>query len=68
MRHCPSRCIEAELCRLVVRAAAWPGGAVHPGTLGACPSSSLVSRSARVLDYPATLRPNRRPELVVGGT
>jgi hypothetical protein len=29
--------------------------------------SSLVSRSARVLDWPAMLRPNRRPEPVVGG-
>jgi hypothetical protein len=35
VRRCPSGRIEAELCRLVVGVAAWPGGAVHPGTLGA---------------------------------
>jgi hypothetical protein len=34
-RHCPSGRIEVELCRLVVEAAAWPGGAVHTKTLGA---------------------------------
>jgi hypothetical protein len=35
VRCCPSGRIEAELCRLVMGAAAWPGGAVHPRTLGA---------------------------------
>jgi hypothetical protein len=33
VRRCPSRCIEVELRCLVVSAAAWPGEAVHPGTL-----------------------------------
>jgi hypothetical protein len=35
MRRCPSGRIKVELCYLVVGAAAWPGVAVHPGTLGA---------------------------------
>jgi hypothetical protein len=35
VRRCPSEHIEAELCRLVEGAAAWPGGAVHLGTLDA---------------------------------
>jgi hypothetical protein len=35
MHRYPSRRIEAELHCLVVGAAAWPGEAVHPGTLGA---------------------------------
>jgi hypothetical protein len=34
-RRCPLGRIEAELCCLVVGAAAWSGEAVHPGTLGA---------------------------------
>jgi hypothetical protein len=34
-RCCPSGRIEVEACHLVVGAAAWSGGAVHPGTLGA---------------------------------
>jgi hypothetical protein len=35
VRRCPSGRIEVELCCLVAGAAAWPGGAVHPETLGA---------------------------------
>jgi hypothetical protein len=35
VRRCPSGRIEAEPRCLVVGAAAWPGEAVHPGTLGA---------------------------------
>jgi hypothetical protein len=31
------------------------------------PSSLAVTQSVRAQDEPATLRPNRRPELVVGG-
>jgi hypothetical protein len=38
-----------------------------PGRLGPPLSSLLLSQPARVLDYPATLEPKSRPELVVGG-
>jgi hypothetical protein len=66
--RCLSGCIEEVSLRVVVAAAVWLGRAIILGHLALPPSSLVATQCVRARDEFATLRPNCRPVLVVGGT